>query len=157
METIKLTDYSEWLIAKALLTGYFLRGELPELITNDSGYYIYLPVDKWEESKQKAQGTYKEPTAKDEVQLTMSSKIILLRTLVTKEFKIVDLENLKFELNFAIREYNPKHEAEMAEIRERIKNRKPTHKFVQQAGKPKGYLVQVSIDYPHETAKIKTD
>ena len=156
METIKLTDYSEWLIAKALLTGFILRGEISQLITNDSGHYIFLPVDRWEEGKQKARGTYVEPTAKDEVQLTMSSKIILLRTLVTKEFKIVDLENLKFELNFAIREYNPKHEAEMAEIRERIKNRKPTHKFVQQAGKPKGYLVQVSIDYPHETAKINT-
>lgn len=156
METIKLTDYSEWLISKALLTGYFIRYEIPKLINNDSGYYICFPESITENYILKKRGLYKEKTPKDEISLTMTAKIILLRTFVSKVLNFSDLETLANELNFTIREYNPKHEAEMAEIRERLKNRKPTHKLVQQEGKPKGYLVQVSINYPHETAKIKT-
>ena len=157
METIKLTDYLEWLIAKALLAGYFIRYEIPKLITIDSGYYIYFGENIWHDNYLKRSGTYKAKTPKDKISLTISAKIILLRTLVSKMLKFSDLEILADELDFSIREYNPKHEAEMAEIRQRIKNRIPTHKLVQQEGKPKGYLVQVSIDYPHETAKIKTD
>lgn len=69
-----------------------------------------------------------------------------------KVFRLVDLENLGNELNFAVRVYDKVWEAKRLEI----KNRKPTHKLVQQAGKPKGYFVIVPIDYPHETATIKT-
>ena len=156
METIKLTDYTEWLILKALLYGYFLRYEVPKLITIDSGYYIYYSENIWHDNFLKRSGTYIERTPKDEIQLSMNAKIILLKSYVKKYFNFDDLQALVDEFNYTLREYDPAHEAEMQEIRERLKNRVPTTKLVQQAGKPKGYFVQVPIDYPHETAMINT-